>query len=296
MDIRFGNRGEGMIRNLLLAAVPILAGWASCASGAVAVADHDRLWLDHKVPFVICEVIGAADDASQPATSGCDRGTPPLASAEAAKIREAITQWNEKFGSELQFVAVESLGRKERGALFSRSKEANLCSTDKIGRPKKARRTNVKIGTHCNGFAASETPVGTVLHEMMHVAGFYHEQQRPDRDAYLKTHVPHGFVSVLFDVDGAGQWAKGNRHQTRMLTPYDFGSIMHYPIRNPKKAQLTLEGLERLDSQGLTINDPGRRDAMSANDIAGMNELYGSDSRQSLAASEPLAKDAHSPL
>src|SRR5690349_20949147 len=166
-----------MIRHLLLAAVPILAGWASWASGAVAVADHDRLWLDHRVPFVICEVTGAPDESAPPATSGCDRRTAPLAPAEAAKIREAIAQWNEKFGPDLQFVAVDSLGRDERGVLFSRSKHENLCSTDQIGRPKKARRTNVKIGTHCNGFAASETPVGTVLHEMMHVAGFYHEQQ-----------------------------------------------------------------------------------------------------------------------
>jgi len=279
-----------------LAAVPILAGWASCASGAVAVADHGRLWLTHAVPFVICETTETANDGSQGAKSGCDHGAKPLAPAEAAKVREAVTQWNEKFGSELQFVAVESLSRSERGVLFSRSKEENLCSTDQIGRPKKARRTNVKIGTHCNGFAALETPVGTVLHEMMHVAGFYHEQQRPDRDAYLKTHVPHGFVSVLFDVDGAGQWAKSSRHQARMLTPYDFGSIMHYPIRNPKRAQLTLEGVVRLDSEGLTINDPGKRDAMSANDITGMKLLYGSDPSQAMAAGEPLAKGTRSPL
>lgn len=286
-----GNRGEGMIRHLLLAAVPILAGWASGASGAVAVASHDRLWSDHKVPFVICEMTGAE---GQPAESGCDHGAAPLAAAEATKVREAVARWNEMFGSDLQFVAVESLGRSERGVLFSRSKEESLCSTDQIGRPKKARRTNVRIGTHCNGFAASETPVGTVLHEMMHVAGFYHEQQRPDRDAYLKTHVPHGLVSMLFDVDGAGQWAKSSRRHARMLTPYDFGSIMHYPIRNPKKAQLTLEGKEQLDSEGLTINDPGRRDAMSANDIAGMKLLYGAP--PSLAAGEPLAKDSRSPL
>jgi len=285
-----------MIRHLLLAAVPFLAGWASCASGAVAVADHDRLWLTHNVPFVICETTEAANDASQEGISGCDHAAKPLAPAEAAKVREAVAQWNETFGSELQFVAVDSLGRSERGVLFSRSKEERLCSTDQIGRPKKARRTNVKIGSHCNGFAASETPIGTVLHEMMHVAGFYHEQQRPDRDAYLKTHVPHGFVSVLFDVDGAGQWAKSNRHRARVLTPYDFGSIMHYPIRNPKRAQLTLMGMVRLDSEGLTINDPGKRDAMSANDVAGIKELYGSNPTQSWAAGKSVARDGRSPL
>src|SRR5438552_18358351 len=105
MDIRFGNRGEGMIRHLLLAAMPILAGWASCASGAVAVADHDRLWLDHMVPFVICEVTGAADDASQPSTSGCDRGAPPPAAAAAAHTRAATPQWHETSRSALRFRA-----------------------------------------------------------------------------------------------------------------------------------------------------------------------------------------------
>jgi hypothetical protein len=283
-----------MIRHLMMAAV--LAGWAGCANGAVSVADRDRLWRDHAVPFVICETTASADDPAKAAAAGCDRGSTPLAPAEAAKVREAVTQWNDMFGTQLRFYQVDQLDRRQRGVLFSASKEEKLCSTDQIGRPKLARRTSVKIGTHCNGFAAAATPVGTVLHEMMHVAGFYHEHQRPDRDAYLESHVPHGLVSKLFDVDGADQWAKAGRHAMRVLTPYDFGSIMHYPVRNPKKAELTVEGIERLDAQGLTINDPGRRDAMSANDIAGMKTLYGAQPSQSLASGEPVAKTEPAPL
>jgi astacin (peptidase family M12A) len=283
-----------MIRKLVLTAAPIMTAWAGGAYGAVAVADRGRLWQDHVVLFAICETVSSADE-SQPATSGCDQGGDPLSTAEAAKVRAAVEQWNALFGDELRFVRVDGLRPSQRGVLFSQSKREFSCSTDQIGRPKFARRTSVKIGSRCNRFASAETPVGTVLHEMMHVAGFYHEQQRPDRNAYLQPHVPHGFVNVLFDVGGAGQWAKGG-NRMRMLTRYDFGSIMHYPIRDPHKATITPEGRQRLEAEGLSMSDPGRRDAMSQDDIAGIKLLYGKDPGQSFAASKPLAKVEPAPL
>lgn len=278
-----------MIRRLMFAAVPILAGWTSAAYGAVAVADHGRLWRDHIVPYAICEIADSAD-ASQP-TSGCEQGGRPLAAAEAAKVREAVQEWNSLLGAQLRFVAVDGLSRSQRGVLFSRSKREVSCSSDRIGRPRTARRTNVKLGSRCNGFASFETPVGTILHEMMHVAGFYHEHQRPDRDAYLQSRVPGGLFKVLFDVGGALQWAKGaSMRSMHVLTPYDFQSIMHYPIKDPKKAVLTFEGLQRLEAQGLSIAYPGRRDGMSPDDIAGLKMLYGAKPNEALAKSESVAK------
>src|SRR5687768_4576646 len=109
-----------MIRRLLLAAVPILAGWTSAAHSAVAVADGDRLWRDHVVPFAICEVLESTGDG-QSTTSGCKYGGRPLAAAEATKVREAVAEWNALFGSELRFVQVDWLHQSHRGVLFSRS-------------------------------------------------------------------------------------------------------------------------------------------------------------------------------
>jgi len=276
-----------------MAAVLILAGWTNVAHAAVAVADRGRLWRDHVVRFAICEMAEPSDAASG-RSAGCEPGARPLAATEAAKVREAVAAWNDQFGGELSFIAVDSISRSQRGVLFSRSKHEAACSTDRIGRPRIAQRTNVKLGSQCNGFAAVETPVGTILHEMMHVAGFYHEHQRPDRDAYLKSRVPDDFVSVLFDINNAHQWVKGSR--LWMLTPYDFQSIMHYPIRNPKKAVLTFGGFRRLEAQGLGVTDPGRRDGFSADDVEGLKRLYGRKPSAAMAKRESVADKERSPL
>ena len=267
-----------MIRRFALAAVPILAGWTTSAAAAVAVADPERLWLEGEIPYAVCETAVASkpgpsktDTTSQ--SGGCPYGGRSLSPRTAIKVRNAVAEWNALFGDRVRFVPVDRLRRFQRGVLFSRSAKDIVCSTNRIGRPRTARRTIVKLGDHCNSLASAQTPVGTILHEMMHVAGFYHEQQRPDRDAFVKPHVPDGLVSVLLDIGGANQWVKGTGSM-RVLSGYDFQSIMHYPIRGHRKAELTLEGLQRLDAQGLVLSTTGQRHGLSANDIAGLRLLY----------------------
>ncbi|CAG7825008.1 unnamed protein product [Allacma fusca] len=65
---------------------------------------------------------------------------------------------------------------------------------------------------------------GTVIHELVHAIGFWHEQSRTDRDYY-----------VTINLDYV---PKENRHNFDKYTtqqaydfgvPYDFDSVMHYP-------------------------------------------------------------------
>ena len=60
---------------------------------------------------------------------------------------------------------------------------------------------------------------GTPIHEIGHVLGLWHEQQRSDRDEH---------VEVIWKNVGylAGQFFKTSTENQDL--PYNFGSIMHY--------------------------------------------------------------------
>ena len=59
---------------------------------------------------------------------------------------------------------------------------------------------------------------GTIVHEIGHTLGLWHEQQRSDRD---------DTITVLWDNLGSyvGQFYK---YRTENYVPYDVGSVMHY--------------------------------------------------------------------
>jgi len=67
--------------------------------------------------------------------------------------------------------------------------------------------------------------VGIGLHEMSHVLGILHEQQRPDRDEYItiaQSNIKSGFAHNFAKVEHRFS------NYYLMATPYDLESVMHY--------------------------------------------------------------------
>lgn len=60
---------------------------------------------------------------------------------------------------------------------------------------------------------------GTIIHELYHALGFYHEQSRRDRDDY---------VNIYWENIIPGLEYNFIKYNTQNLTPYDYKSLMHY--------------------------------------------------------------------
>ncbi|CAF1495364.1 unnamed protein product [Adineta steineri] len=103
---------------------------------------------------------------------------------------------------------------------------------------------------------------GTIMHELLHTLGFWHEQSRPDRDNYVTVQyanvqkgLEHAFNKYTTTVDTLG-------------TPYDYQSLLHY-------------GTDYFTSNGkptLVPKDPlaviGQRNNLSSIDIQEVRLYY----------------------
>lgn len=110
---------------------------------------------------------------------------------------------------------------------------------------------------------------GTVLHELLHVAGLFHEHTRPDRDQYVRV-MWTNIQQNKFKNYAVRPWAEEGAELLTLGLPYDYGSVMHYSpdmfTVNKTLPSLTL----RRPYTGLV----GQREAPSRTDVARVNRLY----------------------
>jgi len=95
-----------------------------------------------------------------------------------------------------------------------------------------------------------------VIHELMHAAGFLHEQSRPDRDQYVRINWDN------IQSRGKSQFRKKTADQVRVIGKYDLKSIMHYEEYDfsiqwgRKKVMEAIDGTSPLSNhQGFTELD-----------------------------------------
>ncbi|XP_020845138.1 astacin-like metalloendopeptidase [Phascolarctos cinereus] len=102
---------------------------------------------------------------------------------------------------------------------------------------------------------------GIVLHEFMHVLGFWHEHSRADRDRYI--HISWKEIRPGFEINFI------KSQNSNMLVPYDYTSVMHYGrYAFSKNGNTTIMPLAGPD---IPI---GQRWNLSTSDIVRVNRLY----------------------
>jgi hypothetical protein len=128
---------------------------------------------------------------------------------------------------------------------------------------------------------------GAIIHEIGHVVGLSHEQQRDDRDTY-----------VFFDEDAVDpDYAYAFDYKGRVFGPYNYRSIMHYP---PYAFAIPGEGptLTALRDLPLSETIMGQHSELSKGDVAAAKYLTTGDPRTFFNAysevwSEYFAADAY---
>jgi len=103
---------------------------------------------------------------------------------------------------------------------------------------------------------------GTIMHELYHTLGFYHEQSRPDRDDYITVN----YANIQSGM--ASQFQKYDDSTTNTYNyPYDYTSVMHYSAY-----AFSANNLPTITPrENVTL---GQRNTLSTNDIRVLRLLY----------------------
>lgn len=137
------------------------------------------------------------------------------ASGDTANLTTAIQTFNADFSGLIQWVQLESVGSGSPNYV-----DINLDANDTSGECEANEGYEAMQGQPMGG--SGSCTVTTLLHEMGHVIGLWHEQQRTDRAGYVTVN----YANVI-----KGSWANflPISEDQQLLTPYDYASVMEYP-------------------------------------------------------------------
>ncbi len=104
-----------------------------------------------------------------------------------------------------------------------------------------------------------------ILHEFMHVLGFVHEQQRPDRDDHIEV-----FEDCIHS-NWSSQFTKLPSSGYMSSSIYDYHSVMHYSNTGLTSSLSCSKTMESIDYPGVKM---GQNSFLSPVDVETINFLY----------------------
>jgi hypothetical protein len=180
---------------------------------------------------------------------------------DLTNLNNAIAQFNSTF-SNIQFVAYTSQ-TDYVDFYFDPDNTSGECEAT-VGR----------AGGEQQVGGSGSCTLATVLHELGHVVGLWHEQSRPDRDTY---------VSVNYDNLIKGSISNFNQiyNNAQETTLFDYASIMEYPAFS-----FSRNGGPAIESipAGIPLSN---QTGYSAADIDGIERLYGNPPTAVTVTSNP---------
>ncbi len=124
------------------------------------------------------------------------------------------------------------------------------------------------------GGSVNPCSVGTILHEMGHAIGLWHEQARPDRNTYISVNYANVIKGSFYNYDQIYDDAQ-------QTTLFDYASLMEYPALSfSRNGGPVIETIPA----GIPLSNPN---GYSRADIDGIQRLYGNPPTAVTVTSNP---------